>query len=186
MIYAYINQNSVVLSFSEQKSAIEGWCESESRKLDSFLVDEGELFSKPKNGDFVVVCDFAKLGQDKGKILSLIQYYLSNGISIISANRGITLKPAKISAETFSLIVDSINEIDFSIASERTKAGLVKAQEKGVRVGRKLGQHPEKLKLTGYEEEIRTGIKNGESILSLSKKFNVSWITMKDFVKKHI
>ena len=77
-------------------------------------------------------------------------------------------------------------EIERTLISERTKAGLERARKKGKRIGRQKGEKPHRFKLTPYKSKIKRYLKEGRSINSMAVEFGVRWKTMKDFVTVNI
>ena len=77
-------------------------------------------------------------------------------------------------------------EIERTLISERTKAGLERARKRGKKIGRALGEKPHRFKLTPYKSRIRRYIKEGRSLNSMAKEFGVRWTTMRNFCKVNI
>lgn len=189
MIYAYIKQSTQVISSQVQREFIEKWCSKTNTKVDSWIEAENDtvnFFDIVHGGDTIVVSDFARFGSSREKVMHVLKKIISAGVNVVSARSEIFLDSSKLTEDVFLLVEKIFSEVDFSISSENTKAGLIKAQEKGHKSGRRAGQRPGKVKLSGYEEEIRSGLQNGESILSLANKFNVQWVTMRDFIQKNL
>ena len=77
-------------------------------------------------------------------------------------------------------------EIERTLISERTKAGLERARKKGKKIGRSLGEKPRHFKLSPYKTRIKKYIKEGRSINSMANEFGVNWQTMKNFCTVNI
>lgn len=73
-------------------------------------------------------------------------------------------------------------QIERDLISERTKMGLERARKEGKKIGRPKGK-AKKYKLTRYKTYIQNEIENGRSINSLSKELNVTWTTLKNYIK---
>ena len=73
-------------------------------------------------------------------------------------------------------------QIERDLISERTKLGLAVARKNGKKIGRQKGEIVYGVKLRPYQKEIMRRFKEGESVNSLAKFYNVRWNTMKRFI----
>ena len=77
-------------------------------------------------------------------------------------------------------------EIERKLISERTKQGLQRAKEKGVRIGRVKGKKNSYYKLSKYDTYIKKQLLKGRSKLSLAKELGVTWKTLNTHLQRFL
>lgn len=193
MIYAYIRVSTNYQTVQNQKIAIREYAKThrlhhivwvsetisgiknpDKRKL-------GEIINKIQKNDMLIVTELSRLGRSMIMILDVLQTFLQKGIKVIAIKEGYELDDniqSKVLAFAFGLSA----EIERSLLSERTKLGLERARKQGKQIGRKKGQLPSKLKLTGKERYIRQARISGRSKRSLAIELHVTWSTLNRFM----
>lgn len=111
--------------YKEKKSAIK-----ERPELDNML-------AHLRSGDAVVVWKLDRLGRSLRHLIDLVALFKEKGVDFISLNDNIDT--TTIQGRLIFNIFASFAEFERELTSERTKAGLKAAREKGRVGGRKLG-----------------------------------------------
>lgn len=196
MVYAYIRVSTTYQTVQNQKLAIReyakyhrlrniqwiaetisGTKQPEKRKL-------GELLSKVRKDDVIIITEISRLGRSITMILNVLQTLLDKGVKVIAIKEGFELGDniqSKVLAFAFGLSA----ELERTLLSERTKLGLERAKKQGKQIGRRKGQKPKKYKLTGKCAYIKRERENGRSKLSLANELGVTWVTLNKFMQAH-
>ena len=135
--------------------------------------------------DVIVVTEISRLGRSMMMIMNILDECLRKNVRVIAIKENFTLDNS-IASKALMFAFGLSADIEKTLISERTKAGLERARKRGKRIGRQPGEKPHYFKLTPYKTRIRKYIKEGRSINSMAKEFNVSWKTMRDFCSINI
>ena len=194
MTYGYIRVSTEEQNLMNQKKAI-----SECYKVDEWFEEKisgtvdytkrnlGELIEKLQPGDTLVITELSRLGRSISMIFDIISILKKRNIRCIAIKNNFDTNPNNSNDIITSVIIFAFGlsaQIERQLISERTKQGLAVAKANGKRIGRQKGETVYYVKLRKYQSEITKAIKNGESINSLAKKYNVRWSTMKNFIDK--
>lgn len=155
---------------------VSGTVKVENRKL-------GDLLKKVKENDTIIVTELSRLGRSIVMILNVLQDLLERKVKVIAIKENYELGDnitSKVLAFAFGLSA----EIERQLISERTKQGLQRVKQEGKRIGRAKGQKSKHYKLDPFKKYIRTEIKHGRSVLSLSKELQVSRNTLIAYLEK--
>lgn len=156
---------------------ISGTKNVEKRKL-------GELIKVASKDDVIIVTEISRLGRSMLMIMNVLDTCLKKGVKVIAIKENFILENS-ISCKALMFAFGLSAEIERTLISERTKAGLERARMKGKRIGRQQGEKPTHYKLTPYKRKIKKYISEGRSINSMAKEFHVQWLTMKNFCKQN-
>ena len=197
MNYAYIrvstdsqtveNQRLAIRNYAEKKGienikwfseTISGTKNPEKRKL-------GDILNVAKEGDLIIVTELSRLGRSLIMVLNVIQLLMDKKVSLVSLKEGYELGD-NIQSKVIAFAFGLASEIERTLISERTKAGLERARQNGKRIGRQVGEKPHYFKLTPYRDKIKKYISEGRSLNSMAKEFGVMWGTMKAFCTVNI
>lgn len=193
MNYAYVRVSTQKQDCASQKLAIKNYCryhrihnlifvsENISGTKDPSKRKLGELINTVQSGDLIVITELSRLGRSLMMILDTLQYLLNKGVKVIAIKEGYELGDnvqSKVLAFAFGLSA----EIERTLISERTKAGLMRAKAEGKQIGRRKGQIP-RLKLDGRENEIIRLRKQNVSKSRCAILLNVSRITLLKYMK---
>lgn len=142
------------------------------------------LFSKLQTNDTLIVSELSRLGRSLGQIIQLVDYLVSQQIKLITIKENIVINPGKKDIQTKVMITlfGLFAEIERDLISERTKAGLQAAKEKGKVLGRPKGSTG-KSKLDGKEDEIVSLLDKKIPKASIAKILGVSRTCLVDFIK---
>ena len=134
-------------------------------------------------GDQIIITEISRLGRSMIMIMDVLQVFLDKGVQVYAIKEGFELGnniQSKVLAFAFSLCA----EIERNLISERTKAGLVRAEKLGKHIGRPKGRKPSKYKLTGKGGYIRKERGKGKSKAELAKELHVTWVTLNSYMKR--
>lgn len=157
---------------------ISGTKNVEKRKL-------GELIKVASKDDVIIVTEISRLGRSMLMIMNVLDTCLKKGVKVIAIKENFILENS-ISCKALMFAFGLSAEIERTLISERTKAGLERARMKGKRIGRQQGEKPTHYKLTPYKRKIKKYISEERSINSMAKEFHVQWLTMKNFCKQNM
>ena len=195
MVYGYIRVSTGKQTLENQKLQIRRYCRErrlhhiqwiaetvsgtkspEKRKL-------GHLMKQVCTGDQIIITEISRLGRSMIMIMDVLQVFLDKGVQVYAIKEGFELGnniQSKVLAFAFSLCA----EIERNLISERTKAGLVRAEKLGKHIGRPKGRKPSKYKLTGKGGYIRKERGKGKSKAELAKELHVTWVTLNSYMKR--
>lgn len=196
MIYAYIRVSTETQTVENQKIVIKKWAENSNKKISRWVSETksgtvkpekrklGELLSKVKNGDVIIVTELSRFGRSLTIIFNILQDLLEKGVGVIAIKEGYELTNslvAKVLAFAFGISA----EIERQMISERTKAGLIRAKQNGKQIGRRKGQKNKSYKLDKHSRAIKLLFKNGASIRMIAIKYGVKWETVKRWKERN-
>lgn len=195
MYYGYLRVSTEEQNLQNQKVAISErykirkWIqEKKSGTVDYHKRNLGQLIGTMVSGDVLVVTEISRLGRSLNMIFRIINDCIEKGIRVIAIKNNFDLNPDKndIVSEVLLFAFGLSAQIERDLISERTKQGLVVAKRNGKRVGRKVGEIPYNVKLRPYQRWIKKKFREGRSINSLAKEYNVQWSTMKKFLTFYV
>ncbi len=196
MTYGYIRVSTETQTVENQKIVITEWATKYNRKISRWIAETksgtiapqkrklGDLVQNSKKGDTIIITELSRLGRSMIMIMNVLQVLLDKGVAVIAIKENYELGDnlqSKVLAFAFGIAA----EIERQLISERTKAGLKRARKAGKRIGRVKGQKNIKYKLTGRERAIKIALNKGFSIRFLSKKYHVTWSTMRNFINQN-
>ncbi|MBA7494650.1 hypothetical protein ES702_05227 [subsurface metagenome] len=135
------------------------------------------LVKELKPGDRLITYALDRLGRKTSEILLLIEDLQERGIDLISEREGVNYSTAV--GRLISQVLLSVAELERSLISERTKAGLDAARAKG-----RVGGRPKKYTDSMIADWIQE-IDSGHSIRSTAKKRNISYGHMAKLVREY-
>lgn len=197
MVYGYIRVSTESQTTENQRMQIQQYCnqaklkkivwysetisgtkQSEVRKL-------GVLLKDLKDGDMIICTELSRLGRSMIMIMNILDECLQKKVKVVAIKENFILD-ASIACKALMFAFGLSADIERQLISDRTKAGLAVARAKGKRIGRQKGEKPHYYKLTPYKNQILEYMKQGRSINSMAREFNVKWKTMRDFCKVNI
>ena len=197
MIYGYIRVSTSSQTVENQKIQIKNYCREKrlhnviwfSETISGTKMPEkrklGELLKAAKDGDTIIVTEVSRLGRSMMMIMNVLDECLRNGVKVVAIKENFVLDNS-IACKALMFAFGLSAEIERTLISERTKAGLERARKRGKKIGRALGEKPRRFKLTPYKARIRRYMKEGRSLNSMAKEFGVRWTTMRNFCKVNI
>lgn len=192
MYYGYLRVSTEEQNLENQKVAIlekyeiDEWVyEKKSGTIDYHKRNLGNLINVLQKGDVLITTELSRLGRSLNMIFKIINELTDKGVRVIAIKNNFDLNPNNKNDITSSVILFAFGlsaQIERDLISERTKQGLVIAKKNGKQLGRKKGEIVYNVKLRPYQKQIKSKFKNGQSINSLAKEYNVKWSTMKKFI----
>ena len=194
MVYGYVRVSTERQTVDNQRFEIEKFCSKNDMAVDSWIEETisgirlpekrllGSLLAGVKTGDIIICSELSRLGRNMFMIMSILNLLMQNGVQIWTIKDNFQLgdsMQAKVLAFAFGLIA----EIERELISQRTREALSRKKAEGVVLGRPIGRKSTRLKLTGYEAEIKSMLDRGISKSAIARKFGVSRKTVITFVK---
>lgn len=142
-----------------------------------------ELLDALSEGDALLVAELSRLGRSLSQIVFVVDELVRKNVRLYAIKENIRLNGSKdISTKVQISLFGLMAEIERDLISERTKAGLARAREAGVRLGRPRGSLG-KSKLDERASEIKRMLEKGISKASIAKLLDVSAPTLYHFLK---
>ena len=197
MVYGYIRVSTDRQSVDNQRFEIERYCSKNNINIDHWIEETisgtqspekrllGSLLAAAKTDDLIICSELSRLGRNLFMIMSILNFLMNNGVKIWTIKDNYQLGDsiqAKILAFTFGLTA----EIERVLISQRTKEALARKRAEGFKLGRPLGSKSTRLKLSGYEMEIRSLLDKKFSKNAIARRFGVDRKTVVSFIKNKI
>lgn len=197
MTYAYIRVSTNKQHTDNQISEIKRFCKANKLIVNEWIVEVisgtkspnkrklGKLMENVHEGDLIICTELSRLGRSLIMIMNVLQHFLEKKVSVWTIKDGYKLGDdiqSKVLAFAFGLSA----EIERKLISERTKQGLQRAKEKGVRIGRVKGKKNTYYKLSKYDNYIKKQLLKGRSKLSLAKELGVTWKTLNTHLQRFL
>ena len=197
MTYAYIRVSTNKQHTDNQISEIKRFCKANKLIVNEWVVEVisetkspnkrklGKLMENVQEGDLIICTELSRLGRSLIMIMNVLQHFLEKNVSVWTIKDCYKLGDdiqSKVLAFAFGLSA----EIERKLISERTKQGLQRAKEKGVRIGRVKGKKNSHYKLSKYDTYIKKQLLKGRSKLSLAKELGVTWKTLNTHLQRFL
>lgn len=192
MIYGYIRVSTDKQTVENQRLEIETWAKKRGFKIEKWIEETisgtqsykvGKFRSLVKKtlvkGDILIISELSRMSRNLMEIMEVLKHLMEHEIAVKTVKEGYELGDtitSKVLAFAFGLSA----EIERTLISERTKAGLKKRVEEGVILGRPAGSGGVR-KLQGRQDEIKKLLESGMSVQSAAKFFGVHRETMRQF-----
>jgi DNA invertase Pin-like site-specific DNA recombinase len=126
---------------------------------------------KLEHGDTLIVWKLDRLGRSLRDLITMLDDLKRRGVKFRSLTEAIDTETP--TGHAMWQMVGVLAELERSLISERTRAGVKAAQKRGVKFGRKP-------KLTPHQkrEAIKRRDKEGETLRSIGRSYNVSAATI--------
>ena len=140
-----------------------------------------DLLSRLGSEDCLIVSELSRLGRSVGQVITIVDALIKKSTSFIAVKESIVLNGCKqdIQAKVTITLFGLFAEIERDLISERTKAGLAAAKEKGKLLGRPKGTF--RSRLDGREKEIQLYLEKKVSKASIARIMEVSETTLHSF-----
>ncbi len=171
------NQRLEIMEYARKnKMTVDDFIEIQiSSRKDTKARRIDELLERLNTGDTLIIAELSRLGRSVGQVVTMVDELISRKIKLIAIKENIKLKAngekdmqTTVMITMFSLFA----EMERSLISERTKAGLEAARAKGKLLGRPKG--PGKSKLDKHKEEIVALLKNGSRQNYVAKRYGTT------------
>lgn len=135
--------------------------------------------------DILIVAEISRLGRSVGQIVTLLDDLIRQKVRFIAIKENMDILgngEKDLQTTVMSTMFGLFAEIERKLISERTKAGLVAAREKGKILGRPKGRKGAS-KLDGKEDAIREDLSHGVAKAAIARKCGVSRTTLVYFLE---
>ncbi len=158
--YARVSSVDGRQTTENQTRALEKYCEAKGLKYDMFTEKMSTTKTRPvkqhvlqalRNGvyDTIIIWKLDRWARSSTELLLEIKEIHDKGINFISLTDNIDLSSA--SGKLMFTILSAFAEFERNLISERTKEGIKRAREQGVKMGRPFGAKDKtKRKKSGY------------------------------------
>ena len=180
------NQQDEILRFAQPRNMeIDRWVtEVVSGKKDQKDRKLGSILRRLKNGDTLIVTEISRLSRTLTEIMTIMGHCLDKGITLYSTKDGYAFDDT-INSKVLCFAFGLVAEIERNLISMRTKEALALRKAEGVQLGRRKGFCPKFRILSENCAEIVEMLRNGATIVSVCRKYQVSVDTFKAFRKRH-
>ena len=146
------------------------------------LVDNrllGQKFKEMKKGDTIIMGEYSRISRDFIDGLNFVSKCREKCVNLVSLNNDIP--PSNTATDNLILCLTAWkSQVERENIAYRTKIGLRKAKENGIKIG---GGH---FKLKENQlNEIQDMIKQGLKKSSICKKYNITYPTLKKYIVKN-
>lgn len=192
MIYGYIRVSTDRQTVENQRLEIEEWCKRKHIVIEAWIEEtisgtksyskgqfRGLIHDKLITGDVLIVSELSRMSRKLFEIMEVLKFLMENDIVLKTVKEGYELGDnitSKVLAFAFGLSA----EIERTLISQRTKAGLAKRKQDGVIFGRPLGVSGPK-KLDGKEILIAQYLESGLALSSIARILKVNRETIRRF-----
>ena len=159
------------------EETVSGTRSAKDRKL-------GVLLKRIKKGDTLIVSEISRLGRRLMEVMSILNACMLKNVILLTVKEKYELGnniQSQILAFAFSLSA----QIERDLISQRTREGLARRIASGQKLGRPMGGHNSKYKLTGKEEKIKAMLEAGTSKAEMARKLKVSRNTLAAFLNRN-
>lgn len=193
---AYLRVSTDKQELAAQKLEILSYANQHSLTVDDFLEIQissrkstthrriDELFGLLRPGDTLIVAELSRLGRSVSQIVTMVDEMIRRRVRFITIKESITLEgngTKDITTTVMTTMFSLFAEIERTLISERTKAGLQAARAKGKLLGRPKGSKSLS-KLDGKEPLIIDDMKYGVAKAAIARKLGVSRTTLEHFI----
>lgn len=181
------NQQDEILRFAQTRNMeIDRWVtEVVSGKKDQKDRKLGSILRRLKNGDSLIVTEISRLSRTLTEIMTIMGHCLDKGITLYSTKDGYAFDDtinSKVLCFAFGLVAEIEREPDLD--AYEGGARPTQGRRRAARPGRK-GFCPKFRILSENCAEIVEMLRNGATIVSVCRKYQVSVDTFKAFRKRH-
>lgn len=193
MIYAYIRVSTEKQDFEGQQFSIKKYADYKGFSIDEYVEEKvsgkvprekrdlGKLVEKMQEGDKLLVSELSRLGRTITDTLITLDLLEQKKVEVhlIKENQVSGTKEFQMISAVYSIIAQTERQR----ISERTKEALHAKMAQGMKIGHYKGFVCKNVRLTPYKNEILELLDEGKSIYAISKKYNVKWITTRNFIR---
>jgi DNA invertase Pin-like site-specific DNA recombinase len=132
------------------------------------------LINKLNKSDVLIISELSRLGRSTLETLTIIDELKNKGVIIHVIKENMIIDPNKNDpmSELLLSVLSSVNQLERTYISERTKSGLNRVKSEGRQLGRKKGQQV-KSKYDDHKDKIVTLLEKGLSVNSIVKIIEV-------------
>ena len=200
MVYAYIRVSTDKQGFDGQKYSLEKYAEYKGLKVDEWIEEKvsgkvprekrdlGKLVARMVTGDVLITPELSRLGRTITDTLVTLDLLEQKGciVHLIKENQVSGTTEFTMLCAVYAIIAQTERQR----ISERTKEALAYRKSQGMIIGHYKGYKCQNIiqnnKLTPYKQEIVELLHEGKSIYYIARKYNVTWITARNFIRDRL
>lgn len=196
-VYAYLRVSTDKQDENNQKEGVDYKAEKLGLQIDEYIAEHvsgatdperrklGELISRVKAGDIIIISEISRLGRKLFMLFGILESLCRRGIQVYSVKEDWKLDDT-LQSKMLAFCFGMSAEIERSMISARTKEALQRKKKEGVHLGRKVGYCPGKFyKAERYSKEIRELVNQGYSLSKICRTLNLNVKTVRGFLRKH-
>lgn len=196
MIYGYIRVSTDKQNVENQKFEIDNFCNKEKLQVNKWIEETisgnkavekrklGLLLKRLNKDDILICSEISRLGRNLMMIMSILNHCMEREIKVWTIKDNYRLG-CDINSKVLAFAFGLSAEIERNLISQRTKEALARKKSEGIILGRPIGSKSKKRKLTGRELKIQEMLEKNSTKSEIARKFNVSRITMVNYIKEH-
>lgn len=197
MVFAYIRVSTDMQTVENQRGEIERFAKRKDLVVREWI-DETissrqplrkrkimQLLETMREGDVLIVAELSRMARALFELMQLLQKAMERGIKILSIKEGYELGDnitSKVMAFAFGLAA----EIERSMISDRTKAGLARVKAEGRILGRPAGSKSKEpnRKLGGKAKQIVDLLATNVSVCAIGRILGVHRLTVRAYIEE--
>ena len=196
MTYGYIRVSTDKQTVENQRFEINNFCEKENIVIDNWIEEIvsgtkepekralGKLLKKMNTGDVLICSELSRLGRSLFMIMDVLSDCMKKDIQLWTIKDNYRLG-SDISSKVLAFAFGLSAEIERNLISQRTKEALARVKAEGKVLGRPKGAKSSKVKLTGYENQIRIMLSKNIPKTKIAKKLKVDRNTLHAFILRN-
>lgn len=192
--FAYLRISTDHQDVKNQKLGVMEYCNSHNITGLKFIEDTisgktswrergiGQILTKSKPGDLIIVAEVSRLGRSTLQVLEILEEAAQKSVSVHIAKNNMILD-GSMQATITATILGLAAQIEREFISSRTKEALAKRKQEGMKLGRPKGE-ANVLKLDAFRDEIVGYLKKGINKRAISKLIECSPSTLYQWLKR--
>ena len=170
-------QNEARQTEALSKYGIEKWFVEKISAKNTNRPELKNMLDFAREGDTIYIHDFSRLARSTTDLLSLVEKFKENGITLVSNKENIdTSTPT---GKLMLTMIAAINEFERANLLERQHEGIAIAKRNGVYKGRKPIEIPD------FEQQYNRYLHREINKTELSKALGISRVTLDKIIKQH-
>jgi DNA invertase Pin-like site-specific DNA recombinase len=144
----------------------------------------GQLLSRMKRGDTLIVTEISRLSRTLTDIMSIMGKCLKKEINLYTTKEGYTFDNS-INSKVLCFAFGLVAEIERNLISMRTKEALALRRSAGIVLGRRKGSYTKSQLLIENRQQIIRMLNDDCSVAGICKHYSLSRETFTRFRKKY-
>lgn len=141
----------------------------------------GDLMSRLRKGDLLIVADISRLGRSLMDIMNTLHMLMNKGVCLSTCKERYDMDDS-INSKVLAFAFGLAAEIERRLISLRTKESLARKKSEGVRLGRPKGSHGRSM-LDGKETAITEFIGKGVTKANIARIVGCAPGTLDSFIQ---
>ncbi|RHJ83441.1 recombinase family protein [Parabacteroides sp. AM08-6] len=196
MVVAYLKVGTAKEHLEEQRNDIAQFTNDRGLTVDKWITDvigkktrKNErnldmIVVRMQRGDILVISDISRLGRTLSDVMSILAACMEKGIHLYCIKDRYILDE-QLDNVAMAHVFNMVADIEHNLMSTRTREALAQKKKKGGPLGRPKGSDAKQAYLDANKEEVISMLEQGESVLDICRRFNVSRNTYYLFRKNY-